>query len=76
MSPGDVLFLYTDGVYDGTDNEERDTLETIMREHCQESAREICDTLLDHAVRKDARLRESGDSDLIDDKTVFIVKRT
>lgn len=26
MSPGDVLFLYTDGVYDGTDKGERDIL--------------------------------------------------
>ena len=23
MSPGDLLFLYTDGVYDGSDDEER-----------------------------------------------------
>jgi serine phosphatase RsbU (regulator of sigma subunit) len=23
MSPGDILFLYTDGVYDGNDGEER-----------------------------------------------------
>jgi serine phosphatase RsbU (regulator of sigma subunit) len=76
MSPGDVLFLYTDGVYDGTDSEERETLEAIMREHCGQSAKEICNALLDHAVGKDARHRQSGDSDLIDDKTVFIVKRT
>src|ERR1700716_874732 len=27
MSPGDVLFLYTDGVYDGNDDEERSQLE-------------------------------------------------
>lgn len=75
MNPGDVLFLYTDGVYDGTDKDERETLESVIREHCRESAREICDALLDYAVKKDARLRQSGDSDLIDDKTVFIVKR-
>jgi serine phosphatase RsbU (regulator of sigma subunit) len=76
MSPGDVLLLYTDGVYDGTDKDEREILESIMREHCQQSAREICDALLDFAVEKDARLRQTGESDLIDDKTVFIVKRT
>ncbi len=76
MSPGDILFLYTDGVYDGADKEEREMLETIMREHCRQSAREICNALLDHAARRDARLRQSGDSDLIDDKTVLIVKRT
>jgi serine phosphatase RsbU (regulator of sigma subunit) len=76
MSPGDVLFLYTDGVYDGTDKDEREILESIMREHCRQSAGEICNALLDYAVKKDARFRQSGDFDLIDDKTVFIVKRT
>src|SRR5690242_14385990 len=33
MSPGDILFLYTDGVYDGIDEEERRHLEAVMREH-------------------------------------------
>src|SRR5947209_2440547 len=31
MSPGDILFLYTDGVYDGSDNEERQHLESVIR---------------------------------------------
>jgi serine phosphatase RsbU (regulator of sigma subunit) len=76
MSPGDILFLYTDGVYDGSDKQARELLEAIMREHYREPAKEICNALLDHAVRQDNRLRENGDTDLIDDKTVFIVKRT
>jgi serine phosphatase RsbU (regulator of sigma subunit) len=33
MSPGDILFLYTDGVYDGSDKAERQELESVMREH-------------------------------------------
>ena len=33
MSRGDILFLYTDGVYDGSDKAERQRLESIMREH-------------------------------------------
>ena len=33
MSPGDILFLYTDGVYDGSDKEERSRLESVMRDH-------------------------------------------
>jgi serine phosphatase RsbU (regulator of sigma subunit) len=49
MSSGDVLFLYTDGVYDGTDKDEREILESIMRKHCRQSATEICNALLDHA---------------------------
>jgi serine phosphatase RsbU (regulator of sigma subunit) len=76
MSPGDILVLYTDGVYNGSDKHDRELLEVVMRDHYRESARDICGALLDHAVRQDDRLRQSGDADVIDDKTVFIVKRT
>ena len=76
MSPGDILVLYTDGVYDGSDKQVRELLELVMREHYREPAKQICNALLDHAVRQDDRMRQSGDADLIDDKTVFIVKRT
>jgi serine phosphatase RsbU (regulator of sigma subunit) len=76
MSPGDILVLYTDGIYDGSDQEARDQLERVLREHYRQPAREICNALLDHAVKQDERLRESGEEDMIDDKTVFIVKRT
>jgi serine phosphatase RsbU (regulator of sigma subunit) len=76
MSPGDILILYTDGVYDGSDLRARELLEAVMREHYRGSAKEICRALLDHAVGQDDRLRQGGDADLIDDKTVFVVKRT
>jgi serine phosphatase RsbU (regulator of sigma subunit) len=76
MSPGDILVLYTDGVYDGSDEQDRVLLEVVMRENYRKPAKEICSALLDHAVRQDNRLRQSGDAGLIDDKTVFIVKRT
>ena len=76
MSPGDILILYTDGVYDGSDQEARRQLEAVLREHYRESARDICNALLDHAVRQDEQLRKSGEEDVIDDKTVLIVKRT
>ena len=76
MSPGDILVLYTDGVYDGSDKEAREQLEAVMREHYREPAKEVCNALLNHAVKQDDQLRQSGDADLIDDKTVFIVKRT
>jgi serine phosphatase RsbU (regulator of sigma subunit) len=76
MSPGDILVLYTDGVYDGSDEQGRGQLEAVLREHYRQSAREICNALLDFAVKQDERLRERGDEELIDDKTVFIVKRT
>jgi serine phosphatase RsbU (regulator of sigma subunit) len=76
MSPGDILVLYTDGVYDGSDKHDRELLEEVMREHYRQPAKQICTALLDHAVSQDDRLRQSGDADLIDDKTVFIVKRT
>jgi serine/threonine protein phosphatase PrpC len=76
MSPGDILVLYTDGVYDGSDEEAREQLEAVVRKHYLQPARDICNALLDHAVTQDDRLRQNGDEVLIDDKTVFIVKRT
>jgi serine phosphatase RsbU (regulator of sigma subunit) len=75
MSPGDILFLYTDGVYDGSDNEEREHLEAVIREHCWQSAKDICNALLEHATRDDDHLRQIGQPGRIDDKTVFIIKR-
>jgi serine phosphatase RsbU (regulator of sigma subunit) len=76
MSPGDILVLYTDGVYDGSDKEDRELLEAVLREHYRQPARDICNALLDHALKQDDRLRANGDEALIDDKTVFIIKRT
>jgi serine phosphatase RsbU (regulator of sigma subunit) len=76
MSPGDFLVLYTDGVYDGSDIQAREQLEAVLREHYRQPARDICNALLDYAVKQDEALRARGDAALIDDKTVFIVKRT
>jgi len=75
MSPGDILFLYTDGVYDGSDTQERSKLEAVMREHCLSSAKDICNALLEFAVSKDGYLLLTGKEDEIDDKTVFIIKK-
>jgi serine phosphatase RsbU (regulator of sigma subunit) len=75
MSPGDILFLYTDGVYDGSDKEERQQLEKVMRDHHVLSAKDICHALLEYAVKKDDHLRQISEQDRIDDKTVFIIRR-
>jgi len=75
LTPGDILFLYTDGVYDGSDEAERHQLEAVLREHCLQPAKEICNALLKYAVEKDEQLRKIGEQDRIDDKTVFIIKR-
>jgi serine phosphatase RsbU (regulator of sigma subunit) len=75
LSPGDIFFLYTDGVYDGSDKEERQQLENVMREHNLLPARDICNALLEYAVKRDDRLRQIGEEDRVDDKTVFIIKR-
>jgi serine phosphatase RsbU (regulator of sigma subunit) len=75
MSPGDILFLYSDGVYDGADEEQQRHVEAVMCDHHRESAKDICAAVLEHAVRYDEVLRANGDGDLIDDKTVFIIKR-
>jgi len=52
LSPGDILFLYTDGVYDGSDKEERQQLENVIRDHQALSAKDICNALLEYAVKK------------------------
>jgi serine phosphatase RsbU (regulator of sigma subunit) len=75
MSPGDILFLYTDGVYDGSDAQDRARLEAVLREHCLLSAKDICNALLEFAVRKDDDLLQTEEEDQIDDKTVFIIKK-
>jgi len=75
LSPGDIFFLYTDGVYDGSGKEERQQLENVMREHNQLPPKDICNALLEYALKRDDRLRQSGEEDRIDDKTVFIIKR-
>jgi serine phosphatase RsbU (regulator of sigma subunit) len=75
MSPGDILFLYTDGVYDGSDKEERRQLESVMSEHSSLSPKQMCYALLQYAVKRDDRLRQLGQEYRIDDKTVFIIKR-
>src|SRR5882724_5985923 len=68
MSPGDIVFLYSDGVYDGSDEAERLHLERVIRDHKKEPAREICNALLQHAVKEDDNLREIREEDRIDDK--------
>jgi serine phosphatase RsbU (regulator of sigma subunit) len=75
ISPGDILFLYTDGVYDGSDEQVRGSFEQVIRDHCHLSAKDICNAALEHAVRRDVSSSDSGEQDLIDDKTVVIIKR-
>ena len=50
-------------------------LEGVMRAHYQQSAKDICNALLEHALRQDEHLRQVGEPYRIDDKTVFIIKR-
>jgi serine phosphatase RsbU (regulator of sigma subunit) len=75
MNRGDIIFLYTDGVYDGDDEEQRQDLEEIFRECRHKPAKEICNAILDYALRNDDHLRQIDEPDRIDDKTVFIIKR-
>ena len=76
LAAGDMLVLYSDGVYDGSDDLVRERLQSILRDHQHESAREICSAIMDYAIEQDNLLRQTGEDALIDDKTVFIVKRT
>jgi serine phosphatase RsbU (regulator of sigma subunit) len=74
MGQGDILFLYTDGVYDGSDEQDRGQIEQIIGQHKHQSAKEICNAVLDFALKQDDHLREIDQPDVIDDKTVFIIK--
>jgi serine phosphatase RsbU (regulator of sigma subunit) len=76
MGEGDILFLHTDGVYDGVDEDTLAEIEEILRLHQGKSAKEICNAVLDHARENDRRLREANEADRIDDKTVFIIRRS
>jgi serine phosphatase RsbU (regulator of sigma subunit) len=76
MSPGDLLFLYSDGVYDGSDEQSRREIESVIRQNKHRPAREICNAILDYAVKQDERLLQIGEPDRIDDKTAFVIKRS
>ena len=56
--------------------EQRDDLEKLMRDHCLLSPKDICNAVLERAVQIDDHLRDTGEQDRIDDKTVFIIKRS
>lgn len=75
MNRGDIIFLYTDGVYDGDDELEKQQIERIIQDQKRKPAKEICDAILEHASMKDDYYKRIGESDRIDDKTVFIIKR-
>jgi hypothetical protein len=60
LNPGDILVLYTDGVYDGSDKQ-GELLEAVMREHYREPARDTCNALLDRAVKQDEQLRQNAE---------------
>ena len=74
MSPGDILIMYTDGVFDGSDDQVRLQIEQVVREHQNEQSKEICNAILAYAVKQDERLKQMGEQDRIDDKTAFVIK--
>ena len=76
LNSGDILFMYTDGVYGGSDDQDRLQIEQVIREHQNEPARVICNAILEHAVKQDERLKQIGEEDRVDDKTAFVIKCT
>ena len=76
IHPGDLLVLYSDGVFDGSDAGARLQLEAVLQSSYREPAREICNALMQYAVDQDENLNQAGGAELIDDKTVLVVKRT
>lgn len=73
MNPGDVLFLYTDGVSEAMDQNEQfygeDRIERMLREHHELSAKDISHTILDDVQRFSVNGAQS------DDKTILTIKR-
>lgn len=74
MGRGDILFLYTDGLFDGSDEKERLRIEQIIGSCSQQSAKDICNAVLNYAAMRDDELRGKEREDEIDDKTAFIIK--
>jgi len=75
MSSGEIIFLYTDGVFDGSGERDKEEIERIFRDCNRKPAKDICNGNLAYALISDGLLRETGQADLIDDETVFIIKR-
>lgn len=75
IGQGDILFLYTDGVYDGSDEKVKRDIEGIVGENQCLPAKAICNAILDYAKWRDDGLRRAGLEDEVDDKTVFVIKR-
>src|SRR5260370_24731569 len=73
IHPGDILFLYTDGVYDGADENERSALELLMRDTYRLSAKQTSTAVLDRAVSMNETPRHLDEPDLIPDQTVLII---
>ncbi len=76
MGRGDILFLYTDGVFDGCDESQRRDIEGVIASKEHQPAKVLCDAILAFAINRDEKLRQAGHADEIDDKTVFIIRRT
>jgi serine phosphatase RsbU (regulator of sigma subunit) len=76
MSPGDIGFLYSDGVYDGSNEEDRLRLELIVRDQKERTAKEICNAILDYALKQDQYFQQIREEDRIDDKTALIIKHS
>lgn len=74
MGRGDILFLYTDGLFDGSDERERRRIEKIIGSCSQQPAKEICNAVLSYVTKRDDEMRRRGLEDEIDDKTAFMIK--
>lgn len=68
MGHGDILLLYTDGIYDGTDAQRKDSLERLVIAAKNATAKEICDSIMDSA-------QAWGPPEEKDDMSLVVVKR-
>ena len=65
------------GVWSQVHDEGVQILATNQMQHrfCLLPAKDICNVLLECSVKRDGHLRQIGEQDRIDDKTVFIIKK-
>ena len=60
--------------YSGTEPKARRLIEGPQQAVLEKWSKDICDAILDYAVRQDEHFRQIDESDRIDDKTAFIIK--
>jgi serine phosphatase RsbU (regulator of sigma subunit) len=74
MGHGDILLLYTDGIYDGADDECRDGLEQVVSGLRDAPVDIISRAIMEYSIAYDPRRFEKDKIDP-DDRTIIVIKK-